>query len=56
MTNVLTCIKTAKRGNYTYKLMASGKVLTHVHINTKTNNDSVIVPVDILRELIQDSF
>lgn len=54
---VLTCTKTINRGNYTYKLMAADKVVTHVHINNdKTNNDSVIVPVDILKELLKDSY
>ena len=53
MAKVLTCIKTIKRGSYTYQLLGHNKAPTYVHINnTRTNKDSVIVPINVLHELL----
>ncbi len=46
---ILTVVKTVKQGNYTYDLMSNNMV----HINNhKTNDKSVIVPVEPIKKLI----
>lgn len=50
---VLTRIKTLKRGCYTYDLMGVDGKATHLHINNhKTNKSSVIVRLDVIGEFI----
>ncbi len=47
---VLTCKKTITKGNYTYKLMSD-----YIHINNhKTNDQSIIVPVGAVKELLAE--
>ena len=46
---VLTAVKRVVKGNYTYELMSNDMI----HINNhKTNNKSVIVPLEPIRELL----
>ena len=53
---VMTSKKTIVKGNFTYKLMGSGDVATHVHINNhKTGKSSQMVSVDVVRELLNVS-
>ena len=48
---VITRIKTIKRGDYTYNLMSNDMV----HINNhKTNDKSIIVPLEPIKQLIKD--
>lgn len=48
---VLTVKKELVKGGYTYSLMSNNTV----HINNhKTNKNSVLVPVEDLKELLQD--
>ena len=53
---VLTKVKTLKRGCYTYELMATKGKATHLHINNhKTNKSSVIVRLDVINNFITTS-
>lgn len=50
---VMTNHKKIVTKNFTYNLIGA-KVPTHVHINNhETNKQSVIVPIDILKELLE---
>ena len=54
---VMTAKKTVVKGKFTYKLMGSGGVATHVHINNhKTGKSSQMVSVDVVRELLVDNW
>ena len=47
--NVLTVVSSKKQGSYTHNVMSNG----YIHINNhKTNSSSVIVPTDVLLDLI----
>ena len=47
--NVLTLVSSKQQGSYTYNVMSNG----YIHINNhKTNGNSVIVPTNVLLDLI----
>ena len=47
---VLTVVKTISNKQYVYNLMSNNMI--HIN-NTRTNKDSVIVPLSIIEELIR---
>ena len=50
---VMTVKNTAEHGNYEYALMGSGEEATHLHVNNIYSNNSVIVPLSVIRELLR---
>ena len=50
---VMTKHKEIVHGDFTYQLIGVD-VATHVHVNNhKTNNSSVVVPIKVLKELLE---
>lgn len=50
---VMTVKNTAEHGNYEYALMGSGEEATHLHVNNIYSNNSVIVPLIVISELLR---
>jgi hypothetical protein len=50
---VLTVINQVQKGSYVYSVMGYDEKPSFVHINsTKTNGNSVLVPIEVLHDLI----
>jgi hypothetical protein len=42
-------------GDYTYELLGTEEEASHIHINNhKTNNDSVLVPLDVFHYFMRE--
>ena len=53
--DVLTVFDQIEKGSYVYSIMGYNDKPSMVHINnSKTNNNSVIVPLEVLKEFIKD--
>ena len=52
---VLTVFHEIEKGSYVYQVMGYNDKASMVHINNiKTNEDSVIVPIEVLQRLLKD--